>query len=339
LKDIKPVDESLLKEVDLFVKKINSVLTKKKLKAKAVVGGSVAKNTYLKNDHDCDLFVRFDYSYKTQDISKLLGSAIRFMKPEVLHGSRDYYSIKSKEKNTIHYEIVPVLEIKKPEEAVNVTDMSPLHVEWVKKHSGLCDEIRLAKQFCKASGVYGAESYIKGFSGHVIDILVIHYGGFLKLLKASQKWKEKEVIDPEKYYKKDALQRLNKSKIDSPIIIIDPVLRERNASASLSYEKCERFVKTASDFLTNLTPEYFTVKEKTVADIKKEAGNNKLILIEVEAVSGKDDVVGAKLLKAYQQIRNQLAFYDFDVKGSGWKWDRKKRLCSGTLYALKRSLQ
>jgi tRNA nucleotidyltransferase (CCA-adding enzyme) len=321
VKQIKPTDRKLLKEVDAFMKKLNSALKKSKIKAKAVVGGSIAKDTYLKGDHDCDVFVKFSYSYKDKDISKLLAKVLKPFKPELVHGSRDYYRVKNK----VNYEMVPVLDIKDPKDAINVMDMSPLHVDWVREHPGMTDEIRLAKQFCKACRVYGAESYIKGFSGHVLDILVIHYGGFLKLLKAAQKWKDKEVIDPEKYYKRDALKRLNRSKIDSPIIIIDPVLPERNAAAALSYEKLERFKKAAAEFLKKPSAEAFVIREKTIDDLKKEAGKKKLVVLDVVAFAGKEDIVGAKLLKAFQQIRNQLKFYDFEVKQADWKWDKKKK--------------
>ncbi|MBW2964329.1 CCA tRNA nucleotidyltransferase [Candidatus Woesearchaeota archaeon] len=318
LERIKPKDKALLKQVKEFLASVNDSLKAEGLKAKAVVAGSIAKDTYLAGDHDCDVFVKFGKEHKDGDLSKLLLKALKKFKPELVHGSRDYYSIK----NGMNYEIVPVLDIKKAADAVNVTDMSPLHVEWVKKHPGFNDEIRLAKQFCKAARIYGAESYIKGFSGHVLDILTIHYGGFMKLLKASQKWKDKEVIDPEKHYKKDALAQLNRSKTDSPIIVIDPVLPSRNAAAALSYEKLEIFKKAAADFIKKPLPEAFMIKEKTLSDIQNEAGKDKLILLEVQALPGKEDVVGAKLLKAFQQIRNQLMFYDFELKKADWNWDK-----------------
>ncbi|MFC1741422.1 nucleotidyltransferase domain-containing protein [Nanoarchaeota archaeon] len=318
---IKPTDKKLLSDVKMFLAKVNAEIVKKKIKAKAVVGGSIAKDTYLAGDHDCDVFVKFHKSYADEDLSKLLGKVLKPFKASLVHGSRDYYHVT----NGIKYEIVPVLDILKPSDAVNVTDMSPLHVAWVKSHPGLNDEIRLAKQFCKAAGVYGAESYIKGFSGHVLDILVIQYGGFMKLLKASQKWKDKEVVDPEKFYKKDALSQLNQSKIDSPIIVIDPVLPERNAAAALSYEKIERFKKAAAFFIKKPSADAFVVREKTLSDLQKDAGKNKLIVFEVDSIAGKEDVVGAKLLKAFQQLRNQLKFHDFDVDSADWKWDRKKK--------------
>lgn len=317
---IRPESKKLLKDIDSFLAKLNKEIAKSKIDAKAVVGGSMSKDTHLKGDHDCDVFVRFNYSYKGQDLSLMLEKILKPFKPELVHGSRDYYHIKA----SINYELVPVLEIEDPKMAVNVTDMSPLHTTWVNKHNGMNNEIRLAKQFCKAARVYGAESYIKGFSGHVLDILTIHYGGFIKLLEAAQTWKDKEIIDDEGYYEgKKPLLELNRAKIDSPIIVIDPVLSERNAAAALSYEKLEKFKKKAAEFMAAPSIEFFEIKPVTLADLKKKAGTDLLIAFDVKSQEGKEDVVGAKLMKAFQLIRNQLKFNDFVLKDSDWVWDKK----------------
>ncbi len=318
LKRIKPTDQKLRVKVDRFLKKLNDLLGKHK--AEAMIGGSIAKDTYLEGDHDCDIFVRFDYeTYKDKDISKILGRVLSPLKPELVHGSRDYYFVKKQ----VNYEIVPVIHIDDPTKALNVTDMSPLHVEWVKKHPGFEDEIRLAKQFCKAAKVYGAESFIRGFSGHVLDILVIHHGGFENFLKKAVRWKDKEVIDPDKHHKKDALKNFNKSKIEGPIIVVDPALPERNAAAALSYEKFERFKKAAHEFLKSPDKKFFEIKYIEPSDLVKRKGKNKLIMLEATPLPGKTDIVGAKLLKALELIRNQLKFCDFIVKEVDWEWDKK----------------
>lgn len=327
LKRIKPDDKTLKAKLTKSLNMFNTALKQSGVDAKAVVAGSIAKETFLKGDHDVDVFVRFNYDrYKDKDISKILKQALSKadIEAELVHGSRDYYQIK----RLLNYELVPVLDITDPEKAVNVMDMSPLHVTWVKEKQKKLkkrfnDDIRIAKQFCKAQGVYGAESYIRGFSGHVLDILVIHYKGFMNLLKASQRWKDKEVIDPENIYKTEsALKRLNKSKTDSPIIVIDPVLPSRNAAAALSYEKLQIFKEVAAEFLKNPSENIFIVKEKTLTEIKKEALGKKLVLLQVTPKKGKTDIVGAKLLKAFISIKNQIKFYDFDIVIAAWKWDK-----------------
>jgi len=142
--------------------------------------------------------------------------------------------------------------LKKASEVVNITDISPLHSKWVNKFGkGLKDEIRLAKQFCKANKLYGAESHITGFSGYVLEILTIHYKGFKNLIKAITKWKPKVIIDTEKYHKKPLFD-LDKSKTHSPIIIIDPVQKSRNASAAVDIEKFNKLIQYSKEFLKSL---------------------------------------------------------------------------------------
>ena len=179
---------------------INKEFQKQSIKPEVVLGGSAAKSTMLKGDFDVDLFARFDYKYKNENISDILKPVLKkLFKIQSLQGSREYFQFKA---DNLQYEVVPVLKISNYTQACNVTDASFLHVDWVKKTTDkkpeLIDQIILTKAFLKANKLYGAESYIKGFSGHVVDILVIYYGGFEPLLKATQKWKPNQKIDPEK---------------------------------------------------------------------------------------------------------------------------------------------
>lgn len=83
---ITPKNKEIKKEIDKVVKTINSELKRLKIKAEAVIGGSFAKDTHLTGDHDCDIFVRFDYKYKNQNLSNLLERALKKLKAERLHG-------------------------------------------------------------------------------------------------------------------------------------------------------------------------------------------------------------------------------------------------------------
>jgi len=326
-------DKSIDAEIAKVVAAINNSLKQKKLKARCILGGSVAKGTFLKGDHDIDLFVKFDYSYKDKDISKLLHAALKhsfkdnLRNLEEIHGSRGYYRFSAK---LFSYEIVPVLSVKNPKKAMNVTDMSPLHVEWVLKSSQrIRDEIRIAKLFCKAAGIYGAESYIKGFSGHVLDILIIHFKGFIQLLKASQPWKkriahdEKIVIDFYNAHKGYALRNINTSKMQGPLVVVDPILSSRNAAAALSRESVEIFMKNAERFLKKPSEDFFMRKRIDEDYFRKAAKGKKLILLNVVPLKDKDDIMGAKLLKVFSHLKSQLKFYDFEVNDkSSWSWDK-----------------
>jgi len=314
--------KTIIFEIESFLLRLNLALKQNGINAKPILGGSSAKGTIVKGDFDCDIFVRFDYTFKDKNISDILEKVLQsFNNLERMHGSRDYFQIID---NDIKFEVVPVLKIDNPEKAENVTDMSPLHVAWIKtkleKNPKLIDEIILAKIFCKAQGIYGAESYISGFSGHVLDILVAYYGSFIKLLENAKNWQKYKVIDIEGFNTRDGL---NKSKI-SPLIVIDPVDKHRNAAAALSIDKFKVFKKYAGEFVRSPSKEFFIKKKVTIESLKIEAGKNKLFTLSARPKEGKIDVTGGKLLKVYNYITNQLSMNDFMVIDSGWEWDKKK---------------
>ncbi|MBI4151242.1 nucleotidyltransferase domain-containing protein, partial [Candidatus Woesearchaeota archaeon] len=250
LVDITPgkTDLWVVNDVRTFLQRLALELKSRKINAKPVLGGSFAKDTWLKGDYDVDVFVAFDLKYAADDLSAMLEKALKPWNVVRVHGSRDYFQLKGK----INFEIIPVLAIKRAKQAQNVTDFSPKHVAWVNsKGKRLKNDIRLFKQFCKAQRIYGAESYIRGFSGHVVDILVIYYGGFLRLLKAASKWSptEKTVLDYSNQYKGQALMHLNESKIQGPLVVVDPVQPNRNAAAAIEQKPYLGLISAAKRFL------------------------------------------------------------------------------------------
>ena len=312
----KKYEEDILKKASDIIKKINSGLKD----AKAMLAGSGAKGTWLKS-FDADIFVKFNYNQFKDKSSGLSDILEKFLKKHYkiirLHGSRDYFQIRE---SKFTFEIVPILDIKKAEQAKNITDVSPLHSDFVLKHKKLKDEIRLTKQFFKAARVYGAESYIMGFSGYVCEILTINYGSFLALIRAIPKWKEKTVIDIKNCYKgKNVFAEINKSKLNSPIIVIDPVQKDRNAAAALDHEKFEIIKHKAREFMKKPSKEFFEVKNLSENDIKKEFGSN-LVMLKAVPLKKKTDVAGAKMLKAFHYMENELVRHGFKVVESDMLW-------------------
>ena len=298
---VKPSEEEV-KHVNhiagCFLEKLNKVLKD----AKAAIGGSVAKGTWLKGGHDIDIFVQFPLKFKDKDISTLLEKDLKKLFKDVsrVHGSRDYFKI---EYSSYIFEIIPVLKVSSPENSENITDSSPFHTEWVKKkiNPKLQGEIRLTKAFLKANRLYGAESYIKGFSGFVTEILTIHYSSFEKLIKAAMKWKEVEIIGDKQHAKK-----LNQAKL-SPLIVIDPTCSSRNAAAALSDKKFRKFIETAKEFYHNPSPIYFEIKTKDLEELKD------ALILKAMPLERKSDIAGAKLLKAQEYIKTILNQNGFNV--------------------------
>lgn len=278
-----------------------------------IVGGSFAKGTWLHGKHDIDIFVTFPHD---NDISHELEHILikAFTKVTRIHGSRDYFQIK---KYGLEFEVVPVFRIRDATEAHNVTDVSLLHVIWIKSHMTdyLKKEIRLLKLFCQANDLYGAETYIKGFSGYVLEIITTYYGSFLNVIKAAAKWEEEELINPAKT--KMVLPKHKRS----VLTIIDPVQPNRNVSAAVSQEKYYQFKKLAQTFLTRPSEDFFVKKPMTHKELKTYD-----IVLVVTPLEGKKDIIGTKILKVYELTRKSLDNADFGVSASGWFWKKKAYL-------------
>lgn len=305
--------------------KVESEAKKLKTNAHLIAGGSAAKGTWLPGFSDIDFFLVFDYDSfadKSAEISVYAEKVLKnIFKLTRMHGSRDYFSARYKNYNV---EIIPVLDISEGQEPKNLTDFSPMHVVWFNKHaknnSKLRTEVRLAKQFFKSAGVYGAESYIRGFSGHVIEILTVNYGSFQNLIKAVLKWRYQQVIDVENHYRneKEVFANLNESKLASALILVDPVERKRNASAALDRENFNLAKEAAHQFMDNPSIIFFAEKKFSIEDLKRKKGDLKLIVIDTKTSKSKPDVAGAKLRKYFESIDRQFAENDFVVQDSGW---------------------
>ncbi|MBS3114025.1 nucleotidyltransferase domain-containing protein [Candidatus Woesearchaeota archaeon] len=324
LKEIQPdknYEKEIFEKLDLIIKKINQ----NQKNIKAILGGSGAKGTWLKT-FDADIFALFDYKKfkdKSDKLSDILEKILkkRFKNVLRLHGSRDYFQIKQ---GNFTFEIVPILKIQKSEQAKNITDASPLHSKWVSRHKKLVNEMKLTKQFCQAQNIYGAESYIRGFSGYICEILTVYYGSFLNLIKNAAKWNSRVIVDAQGYYKgKDVFKLVNTSKLISPLIVIDPVQKDRNAAAALSIEKFEAFKKASIEFLKKPSKEFFARKDLKSLFLKEKTSNSKLIIIKADPLSGKIDVVGSKLLKIYEFLNEKLQKHDFRIKKTDWEWYKK----------------
>ena len=246
-----------------------------------------------------------------------------------MHGSRDYFKIRKSKSFVL--EVVPVLRIKKPSEAENITDLSYFHVNYVKKKfpNKIFNEIILAKTFCHANKCYGAESYINGFSGYGLEVLVYYYGSFVKFVTAISKIKkgEKKVIDVEKHFKNrsEVLMDLNSSKLQSPIIFVDPTFKQRNVLAALSEETFQKFQKACKDFLKNPKIECFVEDKVDFKKLEDEAKRRKndFILLNIKTNKQRGDIAGSKLLKFYKHLEKEISKC-FNVNKSHFEYDNEK---------------
>lgn len=333
--------ENVKKIIGSFNGILDSSLKKQKILAETFIGGSIAKNTIVKRKrYDIDVFVRFSYEkYKEREMElggilekAVLDSFSRFkiiskenvkFKFERVHGSRDYFNINFYNKKLgmgLIIEIVPTLCIKKPQDSLNITDLSFFHVKYVVngiKKKKVADDIMLAKAFCYAQGCYGAESHIKGFSGYAIELLILHYGGFGKFIKNAASWKGRVIIDPAKKYKNenDIMTNINEAKLQSPIILIDPTYAVRNVCAAVSGETFIKFVNACKEFVKKPSLKFFQEQKIDKSELKNEAKKRKakLAILKIEIKKDKEDIAASKIVKFCNFIIHQLKVNDFNL--------------------------
>ena len=340
---MKDILDNIIKEIefspyekDIMRDELNKFLDKSKKRIKHLgidatifIGGSYGKGTGIKKKMcDIDIYLIFRKTYDQKDYPKLTKKIFNFIKnKKIIHGSRDYLKIPVFP--WLFFEIVPVQKTRKNKGGVNITDLSFAHVQYLKqkiKKKNIIDGIKLAKAFCIANKTYGAESYVNGFSGYALELLVYYYGGFEKFLKGIiKKRKKKLVIDIENDYKNlDPLLEINGSKLGSPVILIDPTFKSRNVLAALSESTFKKFVETAEAFLKKPSKKFFHQKKTDIIKISEYAKGKKLEFIEFKIKTSKQegDIAGTKLLKFHKHLIHEIKKY-FNVVEEGFDYGGK----------------
>ncbi|MEK6817705.1 MAG: hypothetical protein AABX80_02780 [Nanoarchaeota archaeon] len=337
--------EKINKSLKQFKERIEKQIKKQKLDAVLFEGGSFAKKTIIKKDsYDIDLFIMFSEKFGGQNISKLTKKLLKGIKGvSVIHGSRDYFQIR--DSKDFFIELIPVIKATDPKKAENITDLSYSHVKYINKKiksnlkvtsQKILDEIKIAKAFCYATKTYGAESYINGFSGYSLELLIYYYKSFLNFIKAmiSHDTNEKIIIDIEKHYKKkeNVLLDINSSKLSSPIILVDPTYKQRNALAALSEETFDKFKQASKIFLKNPSLKAFEIRKWDLEKIKKDALKKgyEFILLELKTPKPEGAVAGSKLLKFHNHLENEISPKGvsseerfFEIKNKNFDYNQK----------------
>lgn len=322
------VPKSEVAELNALTKDLIKKISKH-TKAEIKIGGSLAKQTLIKKTpQDVDIFIAFPSEKETSNLKAILKKAK--LSPKTVHGSRDYFQIIDKEDDII-FELIPVVKTLKPSKAENVTDVSLMHVSYVKNkikaNPKLADQIKLAKSFCYATNTYGAESYIKGFSGYALEVLIIHFKTFTNFLKQICLEKNK-ILDPAKHFKtsRQVLTEINEAKLTSPIIIVDPTYKFRNIAAGLSQETFNHFKTHAKKFLASPSLKAFEKKDIDIDALRKFAKSKKaeFFQLNLETDRQEGDIAGTKMKKFFNflitrltKLRQKVLKSEFDYQGKG----------------------
>ena len=229
--------EKLLGLKDKILKKI-SLLELTEVEPKVV--GSIAKGTFLSGT-DIDIFLIFK---KGTDLKKEGLEMVRKILPDgkELYAQHPYLR---GEIDEVGIDLVPCFAIEDSSQSISAVDRTPFHTDWVISNiNGLENEVRLTKQFLKAVGAYGANSAVGGFSGYLVEILCIKYGGFLNLIKQMSQWRPPIIID-------------KMETPETPIMICDPVDDKRNVAAGVTLKGLGTAVLASKSFLDKPSHNFF----------------------------------------------------------------------------------
>ena len=304
------VELSVLKKTaEKALKAVVDAASDLSIDAHADFGGSYAKGTSVRGKSDIDIFVSFNSEKETALLKKLVPK--NFIEQR---GTRRYYRGRI---NNVSVEIVPVVKFSRIEDVSNSIDLSVLHAGYIKQrlNEKLRKDIIILKQFCKASGCYGSETFRHGFSGYSLELLIIHYGGILPLFSSVSSWKPNVFIDPGKHFS-DTESAIKTMKINAaPIILVDPTNQKRNVCGSLNIENLARFVLEVKKFLLTPSIKFFEDKdeEKRVRIASKKRGT-KLFEYSTNIMGPRDrflSMYNKALLKLLDELSNNgIGVYD-----------------------------
>ena len=226
-------------------------------KAEGMVVGSIARQTWLRGDHDLDVFMLFDPSLSREELENEglgLARSIAAMFTERYHEKYAEHPYINAFIDGIDVDLVPCYKVGSAEKIQSAVDRTPFHTRYInRKIDGLVDDVLLLKRFAKSGGIYGSDQMTEGFSGYLCELLVLQFGGFTPLLQAAQGWRPHQIIDPEKHAAK---------KFDEPLIVIDPVDPRRNVAASVSLDRMAGFVELARSYLASPSEIFFRLQEQ-----------------------------------------------------------------------------
>jgi tRNA nucleotidyltransferase (CCA-adding enzyme) len=310
--------------------RVNDTCSSLGLEAEVRIDGSVAKDTWLSQEADVDIFMRVAPHLSREDFERrcleVARSVTKGYNPIERFAEHPYLEAWVE---GVRINIVPCYNVEKGKWQ-SATDRTPYHTEYMKRHldDGLRREIRLLKKLTKATGIYGAEIKTSGFSGFLCEILTVHSNSFKNLLESAATWKRRQVIDVDKIYSGRETEVYDL--FDEPLIVIDPVDPARNVAAAVAERRLWEFVALSRAFIQNPCIEFFyppkrraTTSRNIQSRIVKTGSS--FIFLTFGTVDAVVDILWSQLYKTEKSLRTALEGKSFTVYRSG-AWSNEKNL-------------
>lgn len=282
---------------------------------RAVVAGSAARGTFLSDRLDIDLFLLFPPELPRERLREeglALGRAVltdpttRYAEHPYLRGRFEGFAV----------DAVPGYAIDDPSHPLSPVDRTPFHQEYLSRRETPhhVAEIRLAKQFLRCLGVYGSEAKTEGFSGYLLELLVLEFGSLRGLLRAARSWRVPVRLAA-------AGKEPPRLPEDVALILADPVDPHRNVATALSRRNLGLTILAAGAYLDRPDPSWFEVRpsaplsrDRALARVReRETHVIALTLPRPELV---DDTLVPQVRKAERSVAEELRRAGWSVLGS-----------------------
>jgi tRNA nucleotidyltransferase (CCA-adding enzyme) len=309
-------------KIEALAKKLKKrvVSTSKALdiEAQVRIEGSVAKDTWLSDEPEIDIFMRVQKTIPRKSLGevclKIARKATRGSKQIENFAEHPYLEAIV---DDVTVNIVPCYSTEQGE-WLSATDRTPFHTDYVKRHLGnnKRNDVRLLKRFMKGIGVYGAEIKIGGFSGYLCELLILQYTSFVGTLKAFARHKQRVVVDIKHCYedRERELQLL----FPEPLVVVDPVDKGRNVASAVQGQQLFTFVAASRAFLKKPSLDFFYPPETTALGTKEigealEKRGPTIIFVTFGKVDAVPDILWGQLYKSQRSLRKLVQLSDFKI--------------------------
>ena len=273
------------------------------------LGGSFAKGTWLKGKLDLDIFVKMKKETdekQFENIGREIGFAsMKKFHPYVRYSEHPY--VEAVVEGT-KVNVVPCYDVEKGQWK-SAADRSSFHTRFIleKLDEQKKNEVRLLKKFLRGIDIYGAEIAKEGFGGYVSEVLIYHYGSFMKVLEAAANFAQGQVIgSPTK-------------KFETALVLIDPIDSNRNLGTAISAQNFGKFILAARAYLKKPSLVFFNGK-KPIPDTKN---LQNVLVVKFDYKSRSPDIIWGQVKRGATALSGQLELGGFHVLRKGATTDEK----------------
>ena len=278
--------------------------------------GSVAKDTYLRQSIDFDVFVLFPVDTtreRLEEVGLTLGRAVledpeeKYAEHPYMHGLWAGYDA----------DVVPCYAVHDAGARISAVDRTPFHTRFVleRMEREQRDQVRLLKAFMKGVGVYGAESKTHGFSGYLCELLVLKYGTFRRVVKAAAGWKAGTFL---------VLDKLEGTpKFTDPLIFLDPTDTRRNVASAVSHDTLAHFTESCRAYIRRESLAFFFPRQlvplppdELVTSLRRRRAE--YLLLRTRAPAVLEDHLHDQARKAIAGMTRLLERYGFEVRRASY---------------------